>query len=60
MEVLTLVFAKADAFRYLALQQDSERQEVLDASEVYLNGKEFGLALNARDPFDVEALPKPR
>ncbi len=59
-EVLTLVFTKADAFRYPAIQQDSERQEVLDASEVYLNGKEFGLALNARDPFDVEALPKPR
>jgi hypothetical protein len=59
-EVLTVVFAKADAFRYLAAHEDSGRQEVLDVSEVYLNGKEFGLALNARDPFDVEALPKPR
>jgi len=35
-------------------------QEVLDASEVYLNGKQFGLALNARDAFDFEALLKPR
>lgn len=49
-----------EAQRHLAAHEDSERQEVLDASDVYLNGQEFGLALNARDPFDVEALPKPR
>jgi hypothetical protein len=59
-EQLTVVFPKADAFRYLAAHEDSERQEILDVSEIYLNGKQFGLVLGARDPLDVDALPKPR
>lgn len=56
--ILTLVLDKADAFSYLNSQRESERQEILDRSEVYLNGKEFGLALGSRDPFDVEALDR--
>lgn len=59
-EQLTVAFSKADITRYLAARQDSERQEVLDASEVYLNGRQFGLVLGARDPLDPDALPKPR
>ncbi len=59
-EILTLVFDKADAFGYLNAQRPSERQEILDGSVIYLNGKEFGLALGAKDPSDVEGLEKPR
>ncbi len=59
-EILTLVLDKADAFNYLSAQRQSQRQEVIDSSEFYVNGKEFGMALGERDPFRVEDLDKPR
>jgi hypothetical protein len=59
-EQLTVVFPKAEVPRYLAAHEDSDRQEVLDASEIYLNGKQFGLVLGARDPLEGDALAKPR
>src|SRR5262249_1745186 len=34
-EILTVVLAKADAFAFLSLARDSERQEVLNRSEIY-------------------------
>lgn len=57
-EVLTLVFDKADALGYLKADGESGRQEILNRSLVYLNGKAFGLALGSRDPFDVEGMGK--
>ncbi len=53
-EILVLVFDKTDALPF----PDSEpkQQEVLNRSEIYLDGKPFGLALSARDPFEVETL----
>ena len=72
-EILTLVLNKDDALTFLKAQGESERQEVLSRSEVYVNGKEFGLALGERDPFpvtesesagartpDSETIPPPR
>jgi hypothetical protein len=57
-EMLTVVFDKAAAFSYLNARTDSERQEILNATEIYVNGKEFGLALNAKDPFDLDTLAR--
>jgi hypothetical protein len=57
-EILVVVLDKTDALSYVSTLQDSKRQEVLNRSEVYLNGKPFGLALAGRDPFPVEALER--
>jgi hypothetical protein len=48
-EVLTLVFSKADAFKFSGTADMSERQEILDNSQVYVDGKSFGLMLGQRD-----------
>jgi hypothetical protein len=57
-EILVVVLDKTDALSYVSTLQDSKRQEVLNRSEVYLDGKPFGLALEGRDPFPVEALER--
>ncbi len=57
-EILVVVLDKADAFTYLSAQQDSKRQEVLNRSGIYVDGKPFGLALGERDPLNVEALER--
>jgi hypothetical protein len=57
-EILVVLLDKADAFTYLSVQQDSNRQEVLNRSDIYVDGKPFGLALGERDPFTVEALER--
>lgn len=59
-EILVVVFDTADLFQFISDQSDSDRQKVLNRSEIYLNGKDFGLALGQRDPFDIEALDRPR
>jgi hypothetical protein len=56
-EILTIIIEKADLFNLLRAQ-DSERQEILNRAEIYLNGKDFGLALNAREPLRVGELAK--
>src|SRR5690348_2401375 len=57
-EILVVVFGQADAFAFAAAADDAGRQEILNRSDIYVNGKEFGLALNQRNPFDLEALGK--
>lgn len=57
-EILVLVIDNVDALRYYSVQEESRRQDVLNHSEIYLNGKPFGLGLGARDPFPVEALER--
>ena len=56
-EILVVVFDRADAFAFTA-SDDARRQEILNRSDIYVNGKEFGLALNQQNPFDLEALGK--
>jgi hypothetical protein len=58
-EILAIVLDKADAFSYLSLPGDSERQNILNRSGIYVNGKEFGLALGERNPFRLEELDQP-
>lgn len=57
-EFLALSFSKADLSAYLNAQRQSSKQEIIDRSEVYLDGKEFGLALGQRKAFDVADLDK--
>ena len=55
-EILVAVLSKADALRYPKAPTDSERQEILNRSEIFLDGKPFGLALSGSEPFDVATL----
>ena len=57
-EILVAVLSKADALRYAKARTDSERQELLNRSEIFLNGKPFGLALSGSEPLDVATLQR--
>jgi hypothetical protein len=57
-EILVAVLSKADALRYTKTPTDSERQEVLNRSEIFLNGKPFGLALSGSEPLNVATLQR--
>lgn len=57
-ENLVVVLDKADAFGYFQTARDSDRQDILNRSEIYLDGKEFGLALGEKDALSVEALDR--
>jgi hypothetical protein len=57
-EILVVVFDRADAFAFVSADDDAHRQEILNHSDIYVNGKEFGLALNQQNPFDLEAIGK--
>lgn len=64
-EILVGVFSRADAFALAVAESDSARQEILNRSELFLDGEAFGLALGKRDPLDLESLesaaaPAPR
>lgn len=58
-EILVVVLDKPDAFGFFDLPRDSERQDILNRSEVYLDGKDFGLQLGDRNAANVEALGRP-
>jgi hypothetical protein len=49
-EVLSAVFSRADALALANARNDAERQEILNRSDVYVNGQPFGVALGQRDP----------
>lgn len=57
-EILVVVFDRNDAFAFAAATDDAGRQEILNRSDIYVNGKEFGLALSQRNAFDLEAIGK--
>jgi hypothetical protein len=52
-EMLVLVMDRTDALAYARSQDTSQRQAVLDRSEVYLNGKRYGLMLGDTAPYPV-------
>lgn len=56
LEMLTMVFSKADALGYPRAQDAALRQQILDESEIYLDDKRFGLALEGSEPYPLEAL----
>lgn len=55
-EILVVVFDRDKAFGLAGLPDDEQRQDVLNHSLVYVNGEEYGLALNQAEPFELEAL----
>ena len=57
-EILVVVLTPADAFVLAVANDDASRQEIVNRSEIYVNGKEFGLALSQRNPLDLEAIGK--
>jgi hypothetical protein len=57
-EILVAVLSKGDALRYPKAPTDSERQEILNRSEIFLDGKPFGLALSGSEPFNVATLQR--
>jgi hypothetical protein len=57
-EVLTVVFGRDDAFALAQAATDEERQEILNRSDVFVNGKEFAVGLGTRDPFDLAAVDR--
>ena len=57
-ESLTVVFDRKDAFAYLNASGNAERQQILNRSDIFVDGKDFGLALGQRDPLNVQALER--
>jgi hypothetical protein len=53
-EILTVVLSKADTFKYAGASDVSARQEILDSSVIYVDGKRFGLTLGQRDASEME------
>jgi hypothetical protein len=58
-ELLVVVLDKPDVFGFFDLSRDSDRQNVLNRSEIYLDGNDFGLQLGQREAVNVEALGRP-
>jgi hypothetical protein len=58
-EILVVVLNKNDALSYTGAADERTRQVILNRSEIFLNGKPFGLALGSSDPIDLEALERP-
>jgi len=57
-EVLTIVFNRDDAFTFAKTIEDAGRQEILNRSDVFVNGVEVGLALGQREAFSVATLDR--
>lgn len=57
-EILVVVFNRPDAFAFAGATSVSQRQEILNRSEVFLDGRPFGLALGKKDPLDVDTLDR--
>ncbi len=57
-ELLVIVLDRADAFVLAQSTNDTERQDILNKSLIFLGGHEFGLSLLEKDPYAVSALPR--
>src|SRR5205085_1866678 len=53
-EMLVIVMDKNDALNFVGWNNEADQQEALNRSEIYLNGKDFPLALNHKEPFNRE------
>ena len=54
-EILAVVLDRADAFAFLG-QPGDQQQAILNRSEIYLDGKPFGLAPGKKEALNLEAL----
>src|SRR5713101_3747186 len=57
-EILVVVLDRGDAWALARAATDSERQEIVNRSKIFISGTEFGLSLTERDPLNVQALPR--
>ncbi len=57
-EVITAIFTWQDAFAYIESQSGSVRQSVLDRSEVYVDGKAYGVSLSQRNSLPIDSLQR--
>lgn len=55
-EILVVVFDRDKAFSIAGISAEQQQQDIVSHSMVYVNGKEFGLALNQAEPIDLQAL----
>lgn len=58
-ENLVVVMPVEDALRFSQLSSREAQQNAVNASEVYLSGERYGLALGQADPLSVEEIAKP-
>jgi hypothetical protein len=56
-ELLVIVVDRADSFVLAQATNDTERQNVLNKSLIFLGGQEFGLSLLEKDPYATSSLP---
>lgn len=59
-EILVVVLAKDDAFHFTKAESEAARQQILNVSEVYVSGQDFGLALGKSEPLSLEPADKRR
>ena len=57
-EIVVVVLDRAEAWALGHAATDSERQEIINRSKIFVNGEEFGLSLAERDPLDVQSLAR--
>src|ERR1700675_2679741 len=57
-EILEIVLDRDDAWALSRASTDSQRQEIVNRSKIFVSGKDFGLSLSERDPLNVQALPR--
>jgi hypothetical protein len=55
-EILAVVMDKPGALGFPGAQTGTARQKILNASEIYVNGEEFGLVLQATHPLGSDEL----
>lgn len=57
-EILAVVLDRGEALAFLKEPANDKLQDILNRSEVYVDGKPFGLALGAKQPLSLETLGK--
>jgi hypothetical protein len=57
-EILVVVLDRADAWVMSRAVTDTERQEILNRSKVFVSGVDYGLSLTERDPLNVQSLAR--
>ena len=57
-EILVVVLDRNDAWAMSHAKSESERQDILNRSQVFVSGSEYGLSLLERDPLNVQTLPR--
>ena len=57
-EILVVVLDRDDAWALSRASTDSQRQEIVNRSKIFVSGKDFGLSLSEHDPLNVQTLPR--